>query len=156
MNGKIVTYFSASGVTKRLAEKIARAAGADLFEIRPETPYSEEDLNWKNPLARCNREWLGKKAVPVADKIQNLQDYHTIYVGFPIWYGSAPNIIGTFLEQYDLSGKALVLFATSGGNGIGKTAEKLQRHISAGAEIKEAKVMSEDISEEALQNWAVF
>lgn len=156
MDKKLAAYFSATGVTKRLAEKIAQATGTDLFEIRPEIPYSDEDLNWKNPLARCNREWLGKKNVPVSDQVQNMQDYGTIYVGFPIWYGCAPNIIGTFLEQYDLSGKEIVLFATSGGNGIGKTAEKLKKHLSAGAEIRYARVMSAEISEEALRNWAVF
>lgn len=156
MNGKLVAYFSAGGVTKRLAEKLARVTGADLFEIRPVTPYSEEDLNWRNPLARCNREWIGKKEVPVSDRVQNMQDYQTLYIGFPIWYGIAPNIIGTFLEQYDLTGRKIVLFATSGGSGIGKTAEKLKKHLSPGAEIRDARVMRAEISEDELKNWAVY
>lgn len=150
MSKKLVAYFSASGVTKRLAEKLARTIGADLFEICPQTPYSEADLNWKNPLARCNREWIGKKAVPISGQVQNMQDYQSLYIGFPIWYGCAPNIIDTFVEQYDLSGKQIALFATSGGSGIGKTAEKLEAHLGG------AKVLSADISAAELKNWAVF
>ena len=155
MSKKLVAYFSASRVTKRLAEKLTEAIGADLFEIRPQTPYSEADLNWKNPLARCNREWIGKKAVPISGQVQNMQDYQSLYIGFPIWYGCAPNIINTFAEQYDLSGKQIALFATSGGSGIGKTAEKLETHLG-GAKVADAKVLRADISEAELKNWAVF
>ena len=155
MSKKLVAYFSASGVTKRLAEKLAGTIGADLFEICPQTPYSEADLNWKNPLARCNREWIGKKVVPISGQVQNMQDYQSLYIGFPIWYGCAPNIINTFAEQYDLSGKQIVLFATSGGSGIGKTAEKLEAHLG-GVKVADAKVLRADISETELKNWAVF
>jgi len=136
----LVVYFSASGVTAKVARAVAEAAGADLFEIKPEKPYTAADLNWKNPLARCNREKLGGKDVPVAGKVENMAEYDTLYVGFPIWYGCAPNVVNTFLKGYDLSGKKIHAFATSGGSGIGKTAEKL-KPCTSGAEIVEAKLL---------------
>ena len=136
----LVAYFSASGVTAKAAKAIADALGSDLFEIRPETPYSKADLNWMNPLARCNREKMGKKDVPVADTVQNMGEYDTIYLGFPIWYGCAPNVVNTFLEACDLSGKRIAVFATSGGSGIGRTAEKLRPYVG-GAEIVDARIV---------------
>jgi len=136
----LVVYFSASGVTAKIAQAMAEVAGADLFEIKPEKPYTAADLNWKNPLARCNREKLGGKDVPVAGKVENMAEYDTLYVGFPIWYGCAPNVVNTFLKGYDLSGKKIHAFATSGGSGIGKTAEKL-KPCTSGAEIVEAKLL---------------
>ena len=136
----LVAYFSASGVTARVARAVAEAADADLFEIKPAQPYTDADLNWMNPMARCNREKLGKKDVPVAGKVEDMAAYDTLYVGFPIWYGCAPNVVNTFLKGYDLSGKKLYAFATSGGSGIGKTAEKLKPY-APGAEIVEAKLL---------------
>ena len=136
----LVAYFSASGVTAKAAKSIADATGSDLFEIRPETAYSKADLNWMNPLARCNREKMGKKDVPVADTVQNMGEYDTIYLGFPIWYGCAPNVVNTFLEACDLSGKRIAVFATSGGSGIGRTAEKLRPYVG-NAEIVDAKIV---------------
>jgi len=136
----LVVYFSASGVTAKVAQAVAEAANADLFEIRPERPYSAADLNWMNPMARCNREKLGGKDVPTAGRVENMAAYDTLYVGFPIWYGCAPNVVNTFLKGYDLSGKRICAFATSGGSGIGKTAEKLAPY-AAGAEIVEAKLL---------------
>ena len=136
----LVAYFSASGVTARVARAVAEAADADLFEIKPAQPYTDADLNWRNPMARCNREKLGRKDVPVAGKVENMAEYDTLYVGFPIWYGCAPNVVNTFLKGYDLTGKKLYAFATSGGSGVGKTAEKL-RPYAPGAEIAEAKLL---------------
>ena len=136
----LVAYFSASGVTARVARAVAEAADADLFEIKPAQPYTDADLNWRNPMARCNREKLGRKDVPVAGKVENMAEYDTLYVGFPIWYGCAPNVVNTFLKGYDLTGKKLYAFATSGGSGVGKTAEKLGPYAS-GAEIVEAKLL---------------
>lgn len=136
----LVAYFSASGVTAKVAQTVAEAAGADLFEIKPEKPYSDADLNWRNPLARCNREKLGGKDVPVAGKVENMAVYDTLYLGFPIWYGCAPNVVNTFLKGYDLSGKKIYAFATSGGSGIGKTAEKLKPYVGS-ADIVEAKLL---------------
>lgn len=138
--GALVAYFSASGVTARIAHAIADAAGADIFEIQPVQPYSDADLNWRNPLARCNREKLGKKDVPVANKVTDIGQYDTLYVGFPVWYGCAPNVVNTFLKGYDLRGKKLYVFATSGGSGIGKTAEKLKPYVT-GAEIVDARLL---------------
>jgi flavodoxin len=136
----LVVYFSTGGVTARMAKAVAEAAGADLFEIRPEKPYSDADLNWMNPMSRCNREKLGKKDVPVAGKVENMAEYDTLYVGFPIWYGCAPNVVNTFLKGCDLSGKKIYVFATSGGSGIGKSAEKLAPY-APGAEIADAKLL---------------
>ena len=137
----LVAYFSASGVTAKVARAVAEAAGADLFEIKPEKPYTDADLNWRNPLARCNREKLGGKDVPVAGKVENMAEYDTLYVGFPIWYGCAPNVVNTFLRGYDLAGKKIHAFATSGGSGVGRTAEKLRPH-APGAEVVEAKLLA--------------
>ena len=126
----LVVFFSAEGTTAKVAKKLAEIKSADLFEIVPEQPYSEADLRWINPLARCNKEKLGKKDVPVTGKVQNFAEYDNIYIGFPIWYGSAPNVVNTFCKAYDWSGKKVYAFATSGGSGIGKTAEKLRPYLS--------------------------
>lgn len=137
----LVAYFSAeSGRTAKVAKDLAEMVGADLFEIVPEKVYSEADLNWRNPLARCNREFFGKKDVPVTGAVENFGEYDTVYIGFPIWYGCAPNVVNTFCKAYDWTGKKVYVFATSGGSGIGKTAEKLQLYVT-GAEIVDAKVV---------------
>ena len=156
MSKKLVAYFSASGVTAKLAKKLAEAIDADLFEIKPLEPYSEADQNWKNPLARCNKEKIGKKDVPVSGIVENMDEYDTVYLGFPIWYWAAPNVVNTFVKQYDFSHKKVVLFATSGGSDMGKTAEKLQPYLGSEAEIVDAKVMNENLSLEALKAWAVY
>ena len=153
---KLVAYFSASGVTAKLAKKLAETIDADLFEIKPVEPYSEADQNWKNPLARCNKEKIGKKDVPVSGIVENMDEYDTVYLGFPIWYWAAPNVVNTFVKQYDFSHKKVVLFATSGGSDMGKTAEKLQPFLGSEAEIVDAKVMNENPSLEALKAWAVY
>ena len=129
----LVTYFSAEfGATKNLAEQLAASLGADLFEIKPEKPYTKADLKYTNPLARCNREKVGRKEVPVSGSVSGWEDYDTVYIGFPIWYGSAPNVVNTFCKQYDWTGKEIYIFATSGGSGIGKTAEKLEPFVKGG------------------------
>lgn len=156
MSKKLVAYFSASGVTAKLAKKLAETIDADLFEIKPVEPYSEADQNWKNPLARCNKEKIGKKDVPVSGIVKNMDEYDTVYLGFPIWYWAAPNVVNTFIKQYDFSHKKVVLFATSGGSDMGKTAEKLQPFLGSEAEIVDAKVMNENPSLEALKAWAVY
>ncbi len=148
----LVTYFSASGITAEAARALAQATGADLFEIVPEKPYSEADVNWKNPLARCNKEKLGKKNVPVAGSIEDFNQYDVVLLGFPIWYGGAPNVINTFAKGYDWKGKKIGIFATSGGSGIGKTAAKLQPYVE-GAEIVDAQV-NLPLDEDSLKAWA--
>ncbi len=128
----LVTYFSAEGTTAKVAKEFAKKIGADLFEIVPEVPYSAADIRWVNPLARCNREQIGGKEVPVSGKIDDFEKYDTVYIGFPIWYGQAPRVVHTFCKGYDWTGKDIHIFATSGGSGIGKTAEKLQPSVSGG------------------------
>ena len=136
----LVAYFSAQGTTAALARELAAKTGADLFEIVPREPYSAADITWTNPLARCNREKIGKKDVPVAGTVADWESYDRVYLGFPIWYYGAPNVINTFCKGYDWQGKQVVIFATSGGSGIGRTAEKLQPYVS-GAQILAARVV---------------
>lgn len=121
----LVTYFSAEGTTAKVAKDYAESINADIFEIVPQEPYTKADINYMNPISRCNREQLGGKDVPVAGSIENFDKYDTVYIGFPIWYGQAPRVIHTFARAYDWTGKMVHLFATSGGSGIGKTSDKL-------------------------------
>ena len=148
----LVAYFSAeSGRTANTAKSLAAAIGADLFEIKPEKPYTSSDLNYMNPLARCNREHIAKKQVPVSGKVENFAEYDTVLIGFPIWYGCAPNVVNTFWKEYDFTGKKVAAFATSGGSGIGKTAEKLKPYVS-GADVIDAKLM-DAVDKDTLKRW---
>lgn len=148
----LVAYFSAeSGRTANAAKSLAAAIGADLFEIKPEKPYTSFDLNYMNPLARCNREHITKKQVPVSGRVENFAEYDTVLIGFPIWYGCAPNVVNTFCKEYDFTGKKVAAFATSGGSGIGKTAEKLKPHVS-GADVIDAKLMN-GVDRDTLKRW---
>lgn len=137
----LVTYFSAEGNTARAGKELAEHLGADVFEIVPEVPYTAADIKWTNPLARCNKEKFGKKDVPVAGRIEGFEEYDTVYIGFPIWYYCAPNVINTFCKGYDWTGKKVILFATSGSSGLGKTVEKLQPYV-IGTQISDAKRVS--------------
>lgn len=140
MNKRLVAYFSASGNTARLAKQLAEAAGADLYEIRPAVPYTSADLNWQNKQSRSSVEMSDHSSRPeLADKNADIAAYDTIYVGFPVWWYIAPNIINSFLESYDFSGKKIILFATSGGSGFGKAVENL-KPSAPDAEIIEGKV----------------
>lgn len=154
MGKTLVAYFSAEGNTAKPAKTIADQIGADIFEIVPQTPYSKADIMWMNPLARCNKEKFGKKDVPVKDTVENFSEYDTVFIGFPIWYYAAPNIINTFVKAYDWTGKKVALFATSGGSGIGKTAEKLAPYMNGKGEIKDSKLFSSSESAEVLKKWA--
>ena len=149
MSKKIVTYFSASGVTKSVAERLAKVAEADLFEIKPANPYTEADIKWTNPLSRCNKEKIGRKDVPVKGSVSDFDKYEIVYIGFPIWYGCAPNVVNTFCKGYDWKGKKVYAFATSGGSGIGKTAEKLKPYLNGAMEVDALLVRS--VSE--LKGW---
>ena len=127
MSKKLVAYFSASGTTKKVAERLAKAAGADLFEIRPAIPYTSADLNWMDKKSRSSVEMNDPDSRPeIAETIPNMVDYDTVFIAFPIWWYVAPHIIHTFVESYDFSGKTLVPFATSGGSGMGKTVDELR------------------------------
>ena len=127
----LTAYFSASGITRKTAEIIADTCGSDLFEIRPVQLYTRSDLNYLNPLARCNREKIRGLDVEIRDRINDMESYERLVIGFPIWYAGAPNIIVSFLKQYDLSDKEIAIFATSGGSQIGKTAEKLKPYLQS-------------------------
>lgn len=154
MKNQLVAYFSPGGTTARLAGQIARAADADLFEIRPEVPYSRADLDWNNPKSRSSVEMKDPASRPgVRDRIGNLSQYDTVFVGFPIWWYQAPTIINTFLEENDLSGKTIVLFATSGGSGFGDTAEKLRSSLPDSAKIISGGVLNGHPSDRKLSAW---
>lgn len=117
----LVAYFSATGTTKALAEKVAAATGGDLYEIKPEVAYTAEDLDWTVKTSRSSVEMADKTSRPAIVKdLENIQDYGTVYIGFPVWWYTAPTIINTFIETYDLSGKTVIFFATSGGSTVDK------------------------------------
>lgn len=140
----LVSYFSASGNTAKIAEKLADIAGADLYEIKPAVPYTSDDLNWQDKNSRSSIEMRDRSSRPaLADTNANIADYDTVFVGFPIWWYVAPTIINTFLESYDFSGKKIILFATSGSSGFGKAAESLQPSAPS-AKIIEGKVNPSD------------
>ncbi len=145
----LVTFFSAGGKTKRVAEEFAKSIGADIFEVVPKEPYTKADINYLNPLSRCNKEQIGKKDVPVEGKISDFDKYDTIYIGFPIWYAAAPRVIYTFCKDYNWTGKKVFAFATSAASGIGKTAEKLEEYVKGAASV-EAKLVH-NASE--VENW---
>jgi flavodoxin len=145
----LVTFFSAEGTTKAVAEKFAKKIGADCFEIVPTELYTKADINYLNPLSRCNKEQVGKKDVPVKGKVEDFDKYDVIYIGFPIWYAAAPRVIYTFCKDYNWEGKKVYAFATSGGSGIGKTAEKLGEYIK-GAAVLDAKLVH---NADEVANW---
>lgn len=149
----LVAYFSASGATARVAQEMAQALGADLYEIRPEQPYSSADLNWMDKKSRSSVEMSDPSSRPeIAEKIPNLADYDTVFLGFPIWWYVAPRIINTFVESYDFTGKTLVPFATSGGSGMGRTVDEL-RKLCPNANWKAGKMVN-GVSYKALADWA--
>ena len=147
MSKVLVAYFSASGVTAKLAERLAKAIGADLYEIQPEVPYMDADLDWMDKKSRSSVE------PAVANKVENMEQYSVIFTAFPIWWYVAPTIVNTFLEQYDLSGKTIIPLATSGSSGMGNTNKELAVSCP-GAELKEGKRFPADASAEELKAWA--
>ncbi|MBP1554156.1 MAG: flavodoxin [Oscillospiraceae bacterium] len=155
MSKKLVTYFSASGVTKAVAEKLAQTLGSDIFEIAPKVLYTAADLDWRDKTSRSTVEMNNLSYRPeMAEGDVDISAYDTVYVGFPIWWYIAPTIINTFLEKYDWNGKKIVLFATSGGSGWGKTVEKLEDSCK-GAQIVEGKIVGPTgVTAEDLLEWA--
>ncbi len=154
MSKKLVAYFSASGTTARAAKNLSEAIGADIFEIKPATPYTDEDLDWNNTKSRSTVEMNDVTSRPqIAEKISDISGYDTIFLGFPIWWYTAPHIINTFLESYDFSGKEIVLFATSGGSALHGIAAKLKRSCP-GAEILEGRMLNNIPSKAELKTWA--
>lgn len=154
MSRKLVAYFSVSGTTAQVAEKLAEAVGADIFVIEPEVPYTEADLNWMDKKVRSTVEMNDLNSRPaIAAKRDNMAEYDVIFVGFPIWWYVAPTIINTFLESYDLSGKVIVPFATSGGSGMGQTNARLAPSCK-GAKLLDGKVFKRSASHRELALWA--
>ncbi len=154
MGKTLVAYFSASGTTRSVAEKLAKAAGADLHEIKPEVPYSSADLDWTNKKSRSSVEMDDRSSRPaLAEKSTDVSSYDTILLGFPIWWGVAPTIVNTFLEGCDLSGKRIVLFATSGGSPMGKSAAGLKGSVAKDCEIVDGKILRSGDSVETLKKW---
>ena len=153
MSKKLVAFFSASGTTKKVAQMIAEEVKADLFEIEPKVPYTKADLDWMNKKSRSSVEMSDKKYRPeIMEKEIDMSSYDEIFLGFPIWWYVAPTIINTFLESFDLSGKTIVPFATSGGSGMGKTNAGLAPSCR-GAKLLDGKVFKMNVTAEELANW---
>ena len=154
MSRKLVAYFSASGVTAKAAKLLAEVASADLFEITPAVPYTRADLNWMDQKSRSTIEMNDPTARPeISSHVENMAAYDVIFLGFPIWWYREPSIIDTFLEEYDFAGKTIVLFATSGGSGFGKTAAGLKDKVSSQAKIVEGKLLNGRQSVKGLREW---
>ena len=155
LSKKLVAFFSASGVTRKTAQNLAEAIAADSYEIKPEKPYKGPDLNWNNSQSRSSVEMSDKSSRPaLADKNAEIANYDVIFLGFPIWWYVAPHIINTFLESYDFTGKTIVVFATSGGSGMGNTLAELQPSAPNVAKWIEGKVFRGRTSKDELSAWA--
>ena len=155
MSKKLVAYFSASGVTAKVADMLADAVGADIHEIRPKVPYTKADLNWMNKKSRSSIEMADKTIRPeIAESNVKIEKYDVIFLGFPIWWYVAPTIINTFLESADFSGKKIILFATSGGSKFGKTVEELKISVPDSCEIIEGKLLNGRQTIASVKEWA--
>jgi flavodoxin len=154
MSKTLVAYFSASGTTAKVAQKMAEAIGADLFEIKPEKPYTSADLNWQNKNSRSSVEMNDRSSRPaIGVKVADMVQYSVVFVGFPVWWYREPSIIDTFMESYDFAGKTIIPFATSGGSGLGDSAANMQK-LAKGAKIVNGKRFSGSASADELKAWA--
>lgn len=154
MDKSLVAYFSASGVTKKVATKLASAIGADIFEIVPKEVYTSADLNWMDKKSRSSVEMNDRNCRPeIASKVDDMSKYDTVYVGFPVWWYREPSIIDTFMEAYDFTGKKVITFCTSGGSGLGDSAKNMQA-LASGVKVIDGKKFSSGVSEEELKKWA--
>ena len=150
----LVAYFSASGTTKRVAERLAQATGADLFEIVPEQPYTAADVDWRNKRSRSSLEMGDRSSRPaIASRVADMAAYDVVFVGFPIWWYREPSIIDTFMEAYDFAGKTVVPFATSGGSGIGDSGANMAA-LAAGAKVERGERLASSASAADLKSWA--
>ena len=151
----LVAYFSASGVTKRVAQELAETENADLFEIVPAQPYTKEDLNWQDTGSRSTVEMQDTACRPaVAGKVEDMGQYEVVFIGFPIWWGREPSIVDTFLEAYDFSGKTLIPFCTSGGSGIGFTGDRMAKIAKGGPRVVNGTRLGGSVSSADLKTWA--
>lgn len=154
MDKALIAYFSATGTTKEFAVKLADATNFDIFEIKAANPYTKEDLNWKNPNSRSSVEMKDSSVRPkIADKLNNIEEYDFVFLGFPIWWYREPSIIDTFLESYDFSGKTIIPFVTSGGSGLGETAGYLKK-LAPDSKISEGRRFAGNVALDALKEWA--
>ena len=153
MSKTLVAYFSASGVTEKVATKLADVVGADLFEIKPEQIYTKADLNWMDKKSRSSVEMNDRSSRPaIASKVENMARYDAVFVGFPVWWYREPSIIDTFMEAYDFSGKKVIPFCTSGGSGLADSAKHL-KELAPGAQVVDGKRFSPRVSEKDLKEW---
>ncbi len=153
MSRKLVAFFSASGVTAKVAETLSETIGADIFAIEPKVPYTKADLDWMDKNSRSTLEMNDPTSRPEIARVRdNMEEYDTVFVGFPIWWYVAPTIINTFLESYDLTGKKIIPFATSGGSGMGKTNEKLLSSCK-GAKLLAGKVLKANVGAKEIADW---
>ncbi len=154
MSKVLVAYFSASGVTRKVAAEIAKAEQADLFEILPEVPYSAEDLDWTDKQSRSTLEMQDSGCrPPIARQVENMAQYDIVFIGFPVWWGREPSVVDTFLDAHDFTGKTIVPFCTSGGSGIGETAKRMQEIVGASAVVREGTRLGGKVSEADLAIW---
>ncbi|MBQ8481290.1 MAG: NAD(P)H-dependent oxidoreductase [Alphaproteobacteria bacterium] len=150
----LVAYFSATGTTAEVAKKLATSINADLFDIKPEQPYTAADLNWRDDESRSSVEMKDRNSRPqIASKVEDMSKYDVVFVGFPIWWYREPSIIDTFMESYDFSGKTVVPFATSGTSGMGDSGKNMQE-LAPNAKVFDGKRFSADVSAEDLKQWA--
>lgn len=150
----LVAYFSATGTTKAVAEKLAQSVNADLFEITPEQPYTAADLNWRNDKSRSSLEMADRASRPaIASKVENMSKYKVVFVGFPIWWYREPSVIDTFMESYDFADKTVIPFATSGTSGIGESGKNMQE-LAPSAKVYEGNRFPADVSADELKKWA--
>ena len=154
MSKKLVAYFSASGVTEKFAQTVAKAVDADIYEIKPKISYTKEDLDWTNKRSRSSVEMSDKSFRPeIEDNNTEIEKYDVIYLGFPIWWYVAPTVINTFLEKYDFTGKKIILFATSGSSGFGNTVKELEPSVAEGVDIIEGGILNR-LSDDEITEWA--
>lgn len=150
----LVAYFSASGVTEKVAKSIAEVVGADIYEIQPKVPYTSADLDWKDKNSRSTLEMHDPSSRPaIANRVSNFEKYSTIFVGFPIWWYVAPSIINTFLESYDFAGKTIIPFATSGGSGFGNTEDRLKAIVPDTVSWKQGRLLNGYVSKDSISTW---
>ena len=154
MSKVLIAYFSASGVTKKLATNLAEATGGDLFEIVPEELYTKADLNWMNPKSRSSVEMKDRSCRPaIASKVEDMSSYDAVFIVFPVWWYREPSIIDTFAESYDFSGKTIIPFATSGSSGIGSSGDNIGA-LAKGAKVASGERLKASTSVEELKDWA--
>ncbi|MBQ1440895.1 MAG: flavodoxin [Clostridia bacterium] len=155
MNRILVAYFSASGVTKDIAQKLASAVGADLFEIVPERPYTKADLNWLDKRSRSTVEMKDRSCRPaIAFSVDDMDSYSTVFLGFPVWWFREPSIIDTFMESYNFDGVKVIPFCTSGGSKIGDTYKNLQA-LAHGADVAQGERIPMRATVDEIRAWAL-